>query len=190
MQCGAWCAGARFQQVRRVSENSFFNTPPNSPPRMTDADVATAFFAALGIDGDAASPPSFDALALRGLTAVNADAAAGTLTARLPLRADLTNRYGTLHGGAAATIVDVVSSAAIVLTGSDGGVSVTLDVTYLSPAPLAVGHVLAAARVRRVGRSLAVADVDITLPDGVTVVATGRHVKHVAAGRHVPRAKL
>lgn len=155
---------------------------------MADADLATAFFEALGIG--AADAQSFDALALRGLTVVSADAAAGTLTVRLPLEKARTNRYNTLHGGCAATIVDVVTSAAIVLTGADGGVSVTLDVTYLSPAPLTAGHVLATARTRRVGRSLAVADIDILLPDGKTVVATGRHVKHVAAGRHVPRSKL
>ena len=156
---------------------------------MLDVDLATAFFRALGI-GDDAAPASFDALALRGLTVVSADAAASTLTVKLPLTASKTNRYATLHGGCAATIVDVVSSAALVLQGGERGVSVTLDVTYLSPAPLSAGHVLATALVRRAGRSLAVADVDIMLPDGHTVVATGRHVKHVPAGRHVPRAKL
>ena len=141
----------------RVFVESLCGTPPASPP----------------------AAPSFDALALAGLTVVSADAT--SLTCALPLDRARTNRYGTLHGGAASTLVDVVSSAAFVARGGESGVSVHLSVDFLRPAPLAAASVTIKATVRSVGRTLATADVEISTPDG-KVVAIGRHIKHVGAG--------
>ena len=45
------------------------------------------------------------------------------------------NRYGTLHGGCIATIVDTVGSAALVTQSEKSGVSLGISVDYLSPQP-------------------------------------------------------
>jgi hypothetical protein len=41
-----------------------------------------------------------------------------------------------VHGGCIATLVDVIGSAAIVTLADRGGVSVSINTTYLSPAPI------------------------------------------------------
>ena len=45
------------------------------------------------------------------------------------------NRYGTLHGGCIATIVDTVGTAALVTMSPISGVSLSISVDYLSPQP-------------------------------------------------------
>ena len=147
--------------------------------------------------GGAEPPPgsldyaSFDEHALAGLSLVSADARAGVVVCRLPLHDAKLNRYRTLHGGCAATLVDVVGTAAIMLRSGEGGVSLSLSADYLAPAPGGTGggaaptpHVDVKATVLKVGRTVAVADVRVTRADGVLAVV-GRHVKHVA-----PRARL
>lgn len=45
------------------------------------------------------------------------------------------NRYGTLHGGCIATLVDVVSTAALVTVSEKAGVSLSMNIDYISPQP-------------------------------------------------------
>ena len=52
-----------------------------------------------------------------------------------PVRPRVQNRYGTLHGGCVATLVDVVSTAALLTVCGDPGVSASLNVIYASPGP-------------------------------------------------------
>ena len=48
------------------------------------------------------------------------------------MRDQVLNRYGTLHGGLIATIVDTVSSAALVTQSERSGMSLNLSVEYHS----------------------------------------------------------
>lgn len=87
------------------------------------------------------------------------------------------NSYGTLHGGAISSLVDIVGTMALLAKDhTRGGVSVDLNVTYLKAAK--VGEtVKVRGRVLRLGKSLGFTQVDIFASDAVTILATGRHTK-------------
>ena len=132
-----------------------------SPPRYPDSAV------------------SFDSLALRGLTVLSS--APGHVRCLMPVTREKTNRYGTLHGGCIATLVDVVGTAAIFSVSPESGVSLHISVDYLSPAP-AGKNVVIDSKVVRVGRTIAVANVVVESEgDGGRVLAQGRHLKHVGS---------
>ena len=136
---------------------------------------------------EADSAPSFDNLALRGLTVLSASP--GRVRCRMPVTREKTNRYGTLHGGCAATLVDVIGTSAIFSVSPESGVSLHISVDYLSPAP-AGKNVIVDSRVVRVGRTIAVANVVIESEETGQTLAQGRHLKHVGssdASRRVVR---
>ena len=93
--------------------------------------------------------------------------------------------YGTLHGGAISTIVDVVGTLALLsVDPSKAGVSVEMNQTFCSAAK--VGEkLLVTGRSLRCGRSLAFAEVEVRKwPTGreaegalPPLVAVGRHTK-------------
>jgi uncharacterized protein (TIGR00369 family) len=95
------------------------------------------------------------------LRAVELDPAGRTLRVQMPVRAETERSSGSgqIHGGAIAAMVDIAGDYA---GGAwvGGGVPTTgLQVDYLSPARR--GSLEAVARVRRIGRTLAVADIDV-----------------------------
>jgi uncharacterized protein (TIGR00369 family) len=79
------------------------------------------------------------------------------------------NAHGTVHGGAIATLVDTAMGAAVVRADTDDMAPVTIEmkVTYLEPAR--PGRLRASARVRRRGKRIIIAEVDVTDSDGTTV---------------------
>ena len=88
----------------------------------------------------------------------------------------LCNAFGTLHGGAIATLVDIMGTLA--LLGRDSsrpGVSVDINVTYLS-AGREGDRVTCVGRVNKIGRTLGFTEVRISGGDG-KVIALGRHTK-------------
>ncbi|XP_040105870.1 acyl-coenzyme A thioesterase 13 [Oryx dammah] len=89
------------------------------------------------------------------------------------------NKIGTLHGGMTATLVDVVSTLALLCTERGmGGVSIDMNITYISPAK--VGEdILITAHVLKEGRSVSFASVDLTNKATGKLIAQGRHTKHV-----------
>ena len=92
-----------------------------------------------------------------------------------------TNRGGSLHGGFTATLVDQMSTLAL-LTHSDenlaAGVSIELNVSFLSPANVG-DHILIEASTLRKGRNLAYLSVDIFKKDGKKLIAKASHVKFI-----------
>jgi acyl-coenzyme A thioesterase 13 len=123
----------------------------------------------------------FDATALRGVADVRADAAAARLTCAFPVTQRVVNRNGTLHGGCIATLVDVVGTAALLIRSARGGVSLSINTTYLAPLPLGA-TALVDARVLRLGRTVAVIEVDIRDAATGELAATGTHVKFISPG--------
>eukprot|EP00850_Spirogloea_muscicola_P011294 SM000069S20731 [mRNA] locus=s69:586176:587080:+ [translate_table: standard] len=131
---------------------------------------------------------SFDAVALPGLRVVATSP--GRCRCLLRVTRQLQNRYSTLHGGAIATLVDVVGSAALVsLTGSSSGVSTDINVSYIASAKVEISRTAICcekteveidAKVLRVGRTLAVIQVDIRAVETGSLVAQGRHTKYLA----------
>jgi len=113
---------------------------------------------------------------MAGMEVTNVDTMAGHVIATLPVSNELANSYGTLHGGAITTIVDVMGTMALMAKDhTRAGVSVDLNVNFLSAAK--IGETLTCeGRVLRLGRTLGFTQVDIKDSKG-KLVATGRHTK-------------
>lgn len=102
---------------------------------------------------------------------------AGTVTCVLPVTNDVANSYGTLHGGATSTLVDVVGTMALLTQDPlRAGVSVELSVSFL--AATKVGEdVVIEGRVLRQGKKLGFTQVDLRRKSDGALLATGRHTK-------------
>nr|CDJ94520.1 Thioesterase superfamily domain containing protein [Haemonchus contortus] len=89
----------------------------------------------------------------------------------------MTNPWGGLHGGCTATLVDVVTTLACLVTPrGKPGVSVDLHVTYL--AAIREGDtVIMDAEVIKAGKTLAFTRADVILKEGNRIAATGLHTK-------------
>jgi uncharacterized protein (TIGR00369 family) len=96
--------------------------------------------------------------------------------ARCRLEASSTNRggvHGSVHGGILAFIADVIALAAVtsvVRQGERTAGTAELNMSYLRPA---MGSVIGEARILRKGRTLVVADVDLS-DDSGKLLAKGR----------------
>lgn len=92
-----------------------------------------------------------------------------------------TNRGGSLHGGFTATLVDQMSTLAL-LTHADenlaAGVSVELNVSFLAAANVGDLILIEASTLRK-GRNLAYLNVDIMKKDGRKLIAKATHVKFI-----------
>ncbi|XP_054420774.1 acyl-coenzyme A thioesterase 13 [Pteronotus mesoamericanus] len=108
-------------------------------------------------------------------------AAPGKVTCELRVEEEHTNKMGTLHGGLTATLVDSISTLALLCTDRAlPGVSVDMNITYMSPAK-AGEDVVITAHVLKQGRTLAFATVDLTNKATGKLVAQGRHTKHLGS---------
>jgi uncharacterized protein (TIGR00369 family) len=118
----------------------------------------------------------FDASPFLGflrLRAVALDHDAGTLTVTMPMRPEFERRPGTaqFHGGPIAAFIDVVGDFAVGMAVGGGVPTINLRIDYLKPA---VGRLLTGmARVRRMGRTVALVDVEV-LDEQQALVAVGR----------------
>lgn len=113
---------------------------------------------------------------------VRVDSEKGTFACDIDVTKNLANRYGTLHGGAVATIVDVFGTAALATVSDTLGVSLDLNTTFLKGTPLgSVVHVHA--KVLTKTRSVAVIEVNLeaTINNRRVRVAQGRHTKFLNA---------
>lgn len=111
--------------------------------------------------------------AILGLTVRSLDDAA--LTMRMAMRPELrrSEEGDQFHGGAVATMVDVVGVYAVAAVLGVPTPTVHLAVDFLQPG---VGEWLdATATVRRKGRALSTVDVEVVRPDG-KLVALGRAI--------------
>ncbi|KAJ8334290.1 hypothetical protein SKAU_G00399290 [Synaphobranchus kaupii] len=122
--------------------------------------------------------PGFD----RVLSKVNVVSAnPGKIVCEIKVEEAHINGLGILHGGMTASLVDVVSTAALMYTerGSPG-VSVDMNITYMNAAKLGE-DVLITAQVLKQGRTLASATVDLTSKATGKLIAQGRQTKHLGS---------
>ncbi|XP_030202627.1 acyl-coenzyme A thioesterase 13 [Gadus morhua] len=120
--------------------------------------------------------PGFD----RVISKVNVlSASPGKVVCEMKVEEEHTNRGGTLHGGLTATLVDIISTTAIMYSerGSPG-VSVDMNITYMNAAKIGE-DVLITAQVLKQGKTLAFASVDLINKSTGKVIAQGRHTKHL-----------
>lgn len=105
----------------------------------------------------------------------------GRARVRLPVSQAVQNAKGALHGGAVATLVDVVGTLAIMSADREHrpGVSTDLNVSWFSPA-LAGSNVLVEATVLKSGRTLAFVQVDLRREEDGALVAQGRMTKFLS----------
>lgn len=105
----------------------------------------------------------------------------GKCVAELKVEEEHQNTGGTLHGGMTATMVDIVSTLALMTNEKNPspGVSVDLHVSYLKAAKLGE-EILVEASTVKAGRNLAFLHVDIKNKATGDLIATGSHTKFVA----------
>ena len=112
-------------------------------------------------------------IAFLGLTVVAVDLAREEITMHAPMRAEFERGGGSKqwHGGPIAAVVDTVGDYALAMLVGRGLPTINFRVDYLRPA--VATDLTVVARVRRNGRSVGVADVDV-LDSGGRLVAIGR----------------
>jgi acyl-coenzyme A thioesterase 13 len=100
----------------------------------------------------------------------------GRARVRLPVGEGVKNAGGKMHGGALATLVDVVGTLAIMSRDRDSrpGVSTDLNVSFFAPGE---GVVLAEGQVLKHGRTLSFVSVDVRREADGVLVAQGRMTK-------------
>ncbi|XP_033328366.1 acyl-coenzyme A thioesterase 13 [Megalopta genalis] len=105
----------------------------------------------------------------------------GKCKAKLVVSEEHLNAGGTMHGGYTSTIIDCISTYAL-MTHKEcpPGVSVDLIVTFMKPA-LPGETVVIDARTVRAGKTLAFLAVDVSKNDGKDMVAHGRHTKFIGS---------
>lgn len=116
-----------------------------------------------------------------GLELDSFDPAAQTVTLRCRLSPGLERAPGTgqYHGGVIASLIDIAGDFALIAVLGHGVPTIDLRVDYLRPAFGA--DLVARARVRKAGRTVAVVDVDVTHGDD-RVLAVGRGCYGTSAG--------
>ncbi|XP_057683563.1 acyl-coenzyme A thioesterase 13 [Corythoichthys intestinalis] len=106
-------------------------------------------------------------------------AAPGKVVCEMKVEEEHANGFGTLHGGLTATLVDVISTVALLNTERGvPGVSVDMNITYMNAAKMGE-DVLITAQVLKQGRTLAFSTVDLTSKASGKMIAQGRHTKHL-----------
>ncbi|KAK9909006.1 hypothetical protein WJX75_005981 [Coccomyxa subellipsoidea] len=139
-------------------------------------------------DLDLDNAPVFDTVALNTIRDIKATD--GRVTCVIPVEPRVQNRYGTLHGGCIATLVDVVGSAALVTQSEKSGVSLNMNIDYLRPG-IAGEEVLVDAKVVKIGGLIATINVDLTSMKTGALVAQGKHIKFLSSrDKGVPQAPL
>ncbi|KAL4629948.1 acyl-coenzyme A thioesterase 13 [Arapaima gigas] len=122
--------------------------------------------------------PGFD----RTLSKVNImSASPGKVVCEMKVEEEHLNRGGTLHGGLTATLVDVVSTTALIYTERGApGVSVDMNITYMNAAKLGEELVITA-QVLKQGQMMAFATVELASKTTGKLIAQGRHTKYVGS---------
>ncbi|XP_011315256.1 acyl-coenzyme A thioesterase 13 [Fopius arisanus] len=120
---------------------------------------------------------SFDAACLKGMKFLSAGD--GQCKAEFIVGDEHLNSAGTLHGGCSATIIDCISSYALMTKSGFPGVSVDLNVSFLKSA--VPGEVITVdAKTVKAGRTLAFLEVEM-FKKGGAIVARGQHTKFIGS---------
>lgn len=105
----------------------------------------------------------------------------GNCKAKFVVSEEHLNMGGSLHGGFTSTVIDCVSTYALMTyKESPPGVSVDLHVTFMK-AGLPGDTVIVDAKTVRAGKRLAFLSVDVTKNDGKDMIAHGRHTKFIGS---------
>ncbi|KAK0606256.1 hypothetical protein LWI29_035732 [Acer saccharum] len=104
----------------------------------------------------------------------------GRIICSMKVPSRLLNSGNFLHGGATATLVDLVGSAVIFTLGAPAtGVSVEINVSYLDAAYVGE-EIEIEAKTLRVGKAVGVVSVELRKKETGKIIAQGRHTKYLA----------
>ncbi|XWS33070.1 hypothetical protein CRYUN_Cryun22dG0046900 [Craigia yunnanensis] len=119
----------------------------------------------------------FESLIMYGLSVDLIETGRVICSFKVPPR--LLNGGNYLHGGVTATLVDLVSSAAIYTVGATfPGTSVEINVSFLDAA-FADEEIEIEAKTLRVGKAVAVLSVELRKKNTGKIIAQGRHTKYL-----------
>jgi uncharacterized protein (TIGR00369 family) len=107
------------------------------------------------------------------LEVISTDPDKDQVVIKMPMRPEFERRVGTgqYHGGAIAALIDIAGDYAVVLKVGGGVPTINFRVDYLRPATNTA--LTATATTRRLGRSVAVVDIDVCDDNG-KLCAVGR----------------
>ena len=116
-----------------------------------------------------------------GIQITELDHETETLIVRMPLRAEFERGPGSkqFHGGPIAALIDTAGCFALIMSTGTPVPTINFRTDYLRPA--VDTQLTAEAKVRRVGRSVGVVDVDV-FNDAKALVAVGRGAFGTQAG--------
>ncbi|XP_038901620.1 acyl-coenzyme A thioesterase 13 [Benincasa hispida] len=104
----------------------------------------------------------------------------GRIVCSLKVPARLLNANNSLHGGASASLVDCIGSAALKTLGANTtGVSLEINLSYLDAAYLDE-EIEIDSKVLRMGKTIAVINVELRRKGNGKIIAQGRHTKYLA----------
>ena len=106
------------------------------------------------------------------------DVGLGTATLVMPVRKELLQNNGVVHGGAVASLVDSATAFAIIslLTPDEKVTTVDLTISYLRP--VTSGNMMASAKVIRAGRRLISVSANVFNSTGtLTATALSTYIK-------------
>ncbi|XP_063986410.1 acyl-coenzyme A thioesterase 13-like [Diachasmimorpha longicaudata] len=121
---------------------------------------------------------SFDVTSVGGMKFLSAGD--GHCKAEFTVSEDQLNSAGTLHGGCSATIIDCISTYALMTKAGSPGVSVDLNVSFLRAA-LPGEVILVDAKTIKAGKTLAFLEVEMLKKEGGAIVARGQHTKFIGS---------
>ncbi|XP_061167802.1 acyl-coenzyme A thioesterase 13-like [Saccostrea echinata] len=103
----------------------------------------------------------------------------GKCICEMKIKEEHQNAGGTLHGDVTATLVDAVSTWALMTSQRQvPGVSVDLNVSFMKPVKVGEDIVIDADTLK-IGKTLAFCSVDIKLKNDGSLLAQGKHTKYV-----------
>ncbi|XP_059174991.1 acyl-coenzyme A thioesterase 13-like [Physella acuta] len=103
----------------------------------------------------------------------------GLCCCELKVSPKMLNVSGSLHGGVTASLIDAVSTYALMTTGTGRpGSSIDLNISYMRPIKLD-DVIVISAKTLNCGKKIAVSTVDISSKQTGKLVAQGRHTKFV-----------
>ncbi|KAK1301066.1 hypothetical protein QJS10_CPB13g00671 [Acorus calamus] len=126
---------------------------------------------------DSLPPQFYQRFIVHGIRVDHIDPGRVVCSLKVPPR--LLNTGNFMHGGATASLVDVIGSAAIYAAGyRTSGVSLEISISYLDAAYVGE-EIEIEAKVLRVGKAIGVVSVELRKKSG-KIIAHARHVKYLA----------
>lgn len=110
----------------------------------------------------------------------------GEATFHLPVRDDLKQNKGLLHGGVIAALIDTAAAFAAVTLLEPAESTTTIDLTIHYLRPLTAGRATARARVLRAGRRILVISVDVM--DETEALAATALTSYARLSQNLPQA--